>query len=408
MGNQSLITGAKYAAAGGDESGGFFNAGDSIANATKNIKSGSDNIANRIAAQKAKAKTINNKIGGYINKMKSDVDLTGISPEQQKQIQKFLIEEKSVYVEAANKIAGLDPNDPAYLEQADIMTSVNNSFQNLSNNLKVYKENQAEFVDDFKNNRLSNGDLVTKGEASIIYDPTTLFDIKAGELIFNADGKEINFRDFQNPAPKAFKTATSIMTMANTLYSNGQKMTPLKEQTIRLQLEEAFNINPNAARSLATDGFFDGQPMAIDPELMNNAEDAEAFQTEVINSLLKGLGTTAEDGYKEKLRKEGIAESKYRNRQNFNNNNKTGDNIGGRSVAERQSIADHASAFLHGKSHKGQESLTFNFKGKGDARMMEYTLSPLDENNFKYKTKGGVWMKLSKEELQKEIGITIN
>ena len=258
----------------------------------------------KVFKQEIKAKAVDKQIAGYVNKMKSNVDLTGVSPEQQKAIQSYLVNQKNEYVKAANEIVNYSASDPEYMRYADIMNSVNNSFVNLSSTLKTYKANQAEFVDDFQNNRLSNGDLVRKKQAGEIYDPKTNFSIENGDFIFStSDGKKVNFRDFKNPSEKAFKTATSIATIANTVYKAGAKLNPTQASSIRLQLEEAFNTNPDALRSIAADGFFNGQPMAINQEALNNVENTDELQTIVINQLMEGISASALQGYNDKQSK---------------------------------------------------------------------------------------------------------
>jgi len=308
MANQQLIQGELFAATGGLKDGGFLDVGSIVGaeleKANKGIQAGRERAAQLIKQQVAKAKAVDKQIAGYVNKMKSDVDLTGVSPEQQMVIQRYLIDQKNEYVKAANEIVNYSASDPEYLRYADIMNSVNNSFVNLSNTLKTYKANQAEFVDDFQNNRLSNGDLSRKKQAGEIYDPLTTFSIENGDFVFNtSDGTKVNFRDFKNPAEKAFKTATSIADISNRVYKAGAKLNSTQASSIRLQLEEAFTTNPDALRSIATDGFFTGQPMAIDQEDLKDAENIDELQKLVIDQLMEGISASALQGYNDKQAK---------------------------------------------------------------------------------------------------------
>lgn len=305
MANQQLIEGELFAATGGLKDGGFLDVGGIVGaeleKANKGIQAGRERARRLIKEQETKAKAVDKQIAGYVNKMKSNIDLTGISPEQQKAIQSYLVDQKNEYVKAANEIVNYSASDPEYMHYADIMNSVNNSFVNLSNTLKTYKTNQAEFIDDFQNNRLSNGDLLRKKQAGEIYDPLTTFSIENGDFVFNtSDGNKVNFRDFKNPSEKAFETATAIAKIANTVYKAGSKLNPTQAASIRLQLEEAFNTNPNALRSIAADGFFTGQPMAIDQKALNDVENTEELQRMVINQLMEGISQSALQGYNDK------------------------------------------------------------------------------------------------------------
>lgn len=306
MANQSLISGEKYAVTGGNQQGGFIDIADTMSKPLQQASEGIEQVNRerqvKLQKEEAKAKAIDAKIGGYIGKMKSDIDLVGISAEQQASIRNFLLSEKAKYVEAANAIVNYSASDPEYLQLTEVMNGVNNSFANLANNIKVYKENQINFVDDFKNGVISNGDLVSKSQASTIYDPTEAFKIEGGDLIFNVDGSDINFRDFKNPAGKAYKTADSIMKIANSLYAKGQKLTPLQIQTVRNQLDEQLSTNPDSIKSLIADNLLASTRLDIDPDMVNNVADSGELKELVLNKLLEGIQQTANAGYAEKQR----------------------------------------------------------------------------------------------------------
>ena len=309
MANQQLIQGESFAATGGIKDGGFLDIAGTVEAGLKEadnyITSARDNRQRIIKEAQAKAKAVDNQIAGYVNKMKSNIDLTGVHPAQQKAIQSFLIDQKNQYVQAANEIAKYSASDPEYMHYADIMNSVNNSFVNAANTLKTYKASQTEFIDDFQNGRLSDGDLALKKQAGEIYSPDATFTVENGDFIFtDSSGDKINYRDFKNPPNKAYKTATSIANIANTVYKSGAKLSPTQKATIRLQLEEAFHTDPNVLRSIAADGFFTGQPMAISQEQLNDATNIDELQDIVINQILTGISASANQGYNEKMAKQ--------------------------------------------------------------------------------------------------------
>jgi len=306
MANQQLIQGELFAATGGIKDGGFLDIAGTVGAELKEVNdymtSARNNRQRVIKEEQAKAKAVDKQIAGYVNKMKSNVDLTGVPPAQQKAIQGFLIDQKDQYVQAANEIVKYSASDPEYMYYADIMNSVNNSFVNAANTLKTYKASQTEFIDDFQNGRLSDGDLALKKQAGEIYSPDATFTVENGDFIFtDSSGDKLNYRDFKNPANKAYKTATSIANIANTVYKSGAKLSQTQAATIRLQLEEAFNTDPNALRSIAADGFFTGQPMAISQEQLNDAANIDELQDIVINQILTGISASADQGYKDKL-----------------------------------------------------------------------------------------------------------
>ena len=309
MANQQLIQGELFAATGGIKDGGFLDIAGTVGAELKEVNnymtSARDNRQRVIKEEQAKAKAVDKQIAGYVNKMKSNVDLTGVPPAQQKAIQSFLIDQKDQYVQAANEIVKYSASDPEYMYYADIMNSVNNSFVNAANTLKTYKASQTEFIDDFQNGRLSDGDLALKKQAGEIYSPDAKFTVENGDFVFtDSSGNKLNYRDFKNPANKAYKTATSIANIANTVYKSGAKLSQTQAATIRLQLEEAFNTDPNALRSIAADGFFTGQPMAISQEQLNDAANIDELQDIVINQILTGISASADQGYNEKMAKQ--------------------------------------------------------------------------------------------------------
>jgi hypothetical protein len=316
MANQSLISGEKYAVTGGNQQGGFIDIADTMSKPLQQASEGIEQAQARrqakIREEEAKAKAIDAKIGGYIGKMKSNVDLVGISAEQQKAIQGFLLEQKAKYVEAANAIVNYSASDPEYLRLSEVMQGVNNSFVNLSNNLKVYKENQINFVDDFDNGMISNGDVSAKERAGTVYDPSSPFGIDNGDLIFDIGGEKINYRDFKNPGQKAFKTADAILKITNSLYSRGQKLTPSQETAVRNQLDEQLSTNPDAIKSLISDKLLTNTRLDIDPNIVNDAASAGELKELVLDKLMSGLTKTAEAGYSEAQRKQAISENKKR------------------------------------------------------------------------------------------------
>ena len=85
------------------------------------------------------------------------------------------------------------------MEYADIMQQVNNQFQALAKNLKLYKENQTEFISDAYENRLSMANTKAIDQAAYMYDKSTPFMIDNGNLIFNYEGENINYTDYKNP-----------------------------------------------------------------------------------------------------------------------------------------------------------------------------------------------------------------
>jgi hypothetical protein len=306
MANNNLIQGERFAITGGSKQGGFFDVAEAVG-------SGLDIAAKVYQAQEAKrqeakaqkeaeiART-NQKVGKMLSQLDTNVDLTGISPAQQKIVKNFLLDKRQEYVDAANAIAQYSPTDREYMDYADIMQNVNNEIASLSNNLKAYKTSQAEFLEDGFKNRLSNADTTKINTAADIYSRDADFNIKGGNLMFKTEGGEVNYSDFRNPAIKAYDTANAIMKMTEAVNSTGEKLTQNQKDSLRLQLLSAFDGNPEILQSIAVDKLLSPGMLNID---YTQFDDVASLQEGVINSLMNGFEKVANDSHSRKQNKGG-------------------------------------------------------------------------------------------------------
>lgn len=308
MANRALILGENYAITGGNKDGGFLDIAGAMRpgmEISEKVMAGIQKRKDAIAQQAAAAKqaeeqkiaATNQKVGALLGQMQSNVDLTGISADQQKNITEFLTAKKQEYIDAANAIAEYDVTDPEYMEYADIMQQVNNQFQALANNLKVYKENQTEFISDGYENRLSMANTKAIDQAAYMYDKSTPFMIDNGNLIFNYEGENINYTDYKNPSLKAFGTADAIMKIANNVHKTKQKLTDYQKSSIRLQLTDAFSQNPNALRSIVVDKLLTDGLLDIDYSVYSDPTKTAELQDEVIRQLISSMEKIALDSY---------------------------------------------------------------------------------------------------------------
>jgi hypothetical protein len=230
--------------------------------------------------------------------MKSGADIEGLNKEQNKVIKDFLVNKKNTYVQAANLLATMSPGDPGYMEQVDIMNSVNQDITNLSNITKTYKLNQKDLLEDYQENLLSAGDPLRLNQAASIYNRDAVFNLdENGSMIFDVDGKKINYADFNNPAPKATNSATAILKLTdnvyNTSFKNGQSLNQYKLANIRSQIEEVIGGNPDIARSLVMDNLLTNTPLAINDEDYN---DPTKLQVKLVNDIMKGIMAASNKG----------------------------------------------------------------------------------------------------------------
>jgi len=297
-----IIKGEQYAITGGNPDGGFLDVGAVVGEAADKVLKVVDKerAQRQIASNRRRmeAEKANRRISSYLSKMKSGSDIEGLNKEQNKVIKDFLVNKKSTYVQAANKLATMSPGDPGYMEQVDIMNSVNQDITNLSNISKTYKLNQKDLLEDYQENLLSMGDPLRLNQAASIYDPSAIFSLdENGSMIFDVDGKKIDYADFNNPAPKATNSATAILKLTDNVYNssfrNGQALNQYKLANIRSQIEEVVGGNPDIARSLIMDNLLTNTPLAINEEDYN---DPDKLQTTLVNDIMEGILAASNKG----------------------------------------------------------------------------------------------------------------
>jgi hypothetical protein len=314
MANKNLIQGERFAITGGNEQGGFFDVAEAVGGgldiATKVYQAQEAKRQEAKAQKEAEIASTNQKVGKMLSQLDTNVDLTGVSPAQQKIVKNFLLDKRQEYVDAANAIAQYSPTDREYMDYADIMQNVNNEIASLSNNLKAYKTSQAEFLEDGFKNRLSDADTAKINTATDVYGRDADFNIKGGNLMFRTEGGEVNYSDFRNPAIKAYDTANAIMKMTETVNSTGEKLTQNQKDSLRLQLLSAFDGNPEILQSIAVDKLLSPGMLNIDYTQFN---DVASLQEGVINSLMNGFEKVANDSHSRKeSKKKGSRQYNFR------------------------------------------------------------------------------------------------
>ena len=66
---------------------------------------------------------------------------------------KNLLESKTKIFGCCSSLGSLKSTDPGYIEQVDIMNSVNRSFENLDANIKGYTKDKVTYYDNFDNGK---------------------------------------------------------------------------------------------------------------------------------------------------------------------------------------------------------------------------------------------------------------
>ena len=216
-------------------------------------------------------KAIQARVNNSMSKMKTDMDFTSFSPEETATMRNFLLQQRSVYAEAAKMAAKFDDTtDPEYMNYVDQMQGVNNSFTNLASQLKSYKQGKLDYAQNQLEGLYSNGN-----EPSVNNNAATVFGfidedqdkrtdkrldspfqiLQGGNLGFNIDGNEISYNDMPMPGLKDNKLANSILTKNETIYNQGTRggeLNPEMLKSYELNLDDQLQ-NRDALRSIVFD-----------------------------------------------------------------------------------------------------------------------------------------------------------
>lgn len=297
MANSDLIKGAGFVG----KSEGFVNYAEAI-NVPNPVQGENFYIKEKERKQATKA-----RVNGYIENLKSDIDLDGLTPEQTSAMRGFLVSQRGIYANAANEIAKIDDaSSPEYQHYADIMNGVNRSFVNLSEEVKSYKDAKRGFAEthqaDLYSNAASGSEIQT---AASLYglDPEVPASFSVGEgghIMFEVNGESQSYKDYKEPMMKDYKTMNSLLTTTNNLYSAGQRLDGTKAQLIGTQVE-AMLANPDTIKSILA-GDFAGSGIDLSG-IAYNPEDVAGTRMQVKDAIVNALIDVANQGYAEKERK---------------------------------------------------------------------------------------------------------
>ena len=297
MANSDLIKGAGFVA----KSEGFVNYAEAIN--VPNPRQG----ANFFVEEEKRKQATKSRVNGYIDNLKSDIDLDGLSPEQTSAMRGFLVSQRSIYANAANEIAKIDDaSSPEYQQYADIMNDVNRSFVSLSEEVKAYKEAKVNYAEthqaDLYSNAASGSEIQT---AASLYglDPEVPASFSVGEgghIMFEVNGETQSYKDYKEPMLKDYNTMNSLLETTNQIFNTGQKLDGYKAQLLGTQVE-AMLANPNTIKSILA-GDFAGSGIDLSG-IAYNPEDIAGTRMQVKDAIMGALTQVANEGYAEKERK---------------------------------------------------------------------------------------------------------
>ena len=230
MANNALIQGAAETGKRFLDVGGAVGSGIAISAAAASS-------VNQPPARTVANEAIQQKVNGYMAKMKTDMDFTSFTPAETKSMRGFLLEERAKYTDAAKIAAQFkDTTSPEYLNAVDIMQGVNNSFTNLASQLGSYKKGKVDYASAMQQGLYSKGNDPDRSRESMIaygfYDGDgdgrsdsrydSPFQIQEGGNIgFKVDGNVIDYSDMAEPFVKDTKFLNSLNSTSENAYNNG-------------------------------------------------------------------------------------------------------------------------------------------------------------------------------------------
>ena len=302
MTNSDLIKGAAQVYA--------TETGDMGASLVKSIKRGAQQMQLAAEAKKREKANINARTASYINRLDSNIDISELDQNQQSAITEFLVKGRNDYAYSAGIVAKLNADDPRYIEEVAKMNNIQLSFRNLANNVNTFKKDKSEFLQDFDNGMLSDGNEVnTLGEASNIY--TTGGDFKVGnggvlEFYDASSGSLKSYSDINKPFLKDFAAADAILKMNEALYKSGQSLTGARRNMIEQRLKNLISKGGrNTLMSLASDDFIMEGGLGLQDPMLFEPENQDALRQAVLDGYMNVLDASAAQGAADKAPKTG-------------------------------------------------------------------------------------------------------
>ena len=256
------------------------------------FKAAQQGIANR----NAKIAKIDAKVADHIRGMKGNIDVTGLTAQDQKAVNSFLLEQKDLYANAASQAAKLKPGTPEYTRQVDIMNNINNSFVRLKENLNGYELAKTQYAD--TKDDMSMGNNVTNQEtAGNVFTGQVSFRVDGnGDLVFPTVTGDTKFQDIKMPFKKAYEQSLELNSMYESIYKSGG-FDAAQQKAFENKLRAMAGSNPEAFKSIAADSLNSyGDYSGITAEQLDDPNLTKEFIEEFIKGSVQGAREAANAG----------------------------------------------------------------------------------------------------------------
>lgn len=314
------------------------------------------------ATRKAEKKLIDAQTAAYINTLNTEMDVSQLNPDQSAAVKNYLMTERNKYAEAANRAAKLGPSHPEYIKAINEINSIQSSFTNLASELKAYKQDKLNYVKDFNEGLISDGNEIgTLFNASNIYTDDAYMGIGQGGALnfYNKDlDKFETYRQIRKPFLKDFKGADAIMQLNKQAFNSGAALTGSRKNMVRNDIKQIINKGGrDTLLSLAVDDFLIDGGLNIQDESLFDIENEDLLKDYVINSYVDAITESSIEGANAKRPAVG---SGRRSTSGFSGALKDEINLG---------------------SAKAEKALDFSSKTAGNAQLIVQTANNMDPTN---------------------------
>lgn len=264
------------------------------------------------------------KIQDFVGSIEAGNANTEYSKVNQNAIKDFLIEQRRIYADAANRASRISKNSYEYSEHAQTMSDVIASVNNLATQKNALLEAQGSFISDYENGLISKANSLEENGSRYAdaFTGRMKLDIDGGgNILFNNNGKQEPLQKYTNYTMKDYSTAQNILDMTNKVYNSGKPLNPHYEQLITASIKEQLaKGGRNTLMSLWTDNMVPGLDYkSIDKEYFK-PENTEKLFNLTVDKLSKGIAQVSAEGYNAKeLEKQKRASSKTGSRTGTGN-----------------------------------------------------------------------------------------
>lgn len=254
-----------------------------------------------IERRNAEIAKIDAKVADNIRGMKGNIDVTGLTAQEQKYVNSFLLEQKDAYARAASEAAKLKPGTSEYTRQVDIMNNINNSFVRLKENLNGYELSKTQYADTKPD--ISTGNNVSNLDAAAdVFTGQTPFRVDGnGDLIFATNTGDTKFQDIKMPFKKAYEQSLELSSMYDAVYASGG-FDSAQQKAFENKLRAMAGSNPEAFKSIAADSLNSyGNYSNITAEEYDDPNLIEDFIEKFIQGSVQGARDAANAGKQSKI-----------------------------------------------------------------------------------------------------------